>query len=1688
MPNHDETKAGVQDDQVSCGAQDALSHWMRIPEAWAALSGLPHADAEGIRSPYDLAAFCAARRAGSAIPQPTWDDAVALDRQAPADFSDVMSMASALRAGMEAGRTAEVAHVVSAKPELWRSPLALAWPTLPHPADMAKALISLGGPTSVSLLANAVLASGPSAEAAATLRNLLADDAPKALASLIETGEHALASALADSLPREEGQTSTTSDARLEAAIRAQAQGDLPLARQTLISGWDHAIEMGATFGDRLADVAIAQGDPVSACEALKRALLLQPTRERRARVAALLAETGRTVEAQEWLAEAPETTTEHIAAAVVTLANGDHRQAATHVSHAVAGLASETAVSATWLRRLASVSQKLEQSHMAIPALGRLARLRPEDADVRASLARHLLAAGDADAAATHALAVRGMLPDSDDARRLLARSLHAAGKPDLALAQWSELADPAPEDRLQAGECALSAGKPEEATQIARSVLLSAPGSPAALTMLGRSLAACGRPAEALEHLQAACAANPRQPAAWTAIAECQASSGDLQASGNTLAAAVQAAPGDGGLWHAYATWLRKEGRTSEALEAAAKSVSGTDVPMEWRREYGMLLTDMGHSDQAVDILREALASDPASWPARHALAEALLASGQTPEAAAVVESLDAGAEPAALAFAGRVLSAHASATHDAILARRALSFLEHGSQDGPSPEIELWMAKALEACGDLEPAFTRYHCALDGATGLKPEDHCEASLGLARCAIALRRAPVAIHALESAVQAHGNCPELDIALSVAYAAAGQHRRSLEAAQRATEVAPGEASLRQLTQAASLAGETATALEAVHRLVSLEPTNPHVWLTLAELSAQSKDAPRARHALATGIRCAGEDASAWSQASDLLMRNARPASAQRALRRALACSPRDPNLVHQMAEVSQHAGDNTTAQRAWIRYGELRNNDADSLKLAARSLSLLGHRAIAIGLWQRAVSLDPHDPDAQSDLARAYLTEGDTARALALYRSITSACDANTGLALEAGAAELHYGSPDAAVELFRSVTEQAPQEAAAWQGLGEGLLMLSRPHEARPALEAAYRLDPARVQTMAALSIAALDTGDAPVAAAIYQSAQRHACENAPAAALLARAAIALLQWDEALPALDQLNAAAPSLASLRASVEIRLRLADAGWIFKIVGASTHAPASERVPESAATEVEALLDKLTGVAPSWEAARLRQRSRVTFGDSDPFAIFDSARSDPSGETLEGLAIACLRKGRAQEALSLVGPGTTAPAGRWEHLITGIACAALGRPEEARQAFHEACSDAALRPLASYLSARTYLGQADVEAFAAHASNALVEWSDEPAWHFELANAYLQLGQLDAALPHLHQAAQLQPQVGDYALALARTAQQLGDLAGAQSAYARAVECSPSDGQMWKEAGLCALANSDPTTARDWFDTARRLLPGDVETLVGSARADLALDDARLAHQHVQAAYHLAPDNPEVLQVLGQVFAQQGKLDRALQSFDQALRRAGDPLPVHVARSRLLVQIGRPEQAVTALKAAIADTPDSDSAWAALADIEGAAGRLPEALDACGRAVQLAPRNPAHRLQLGQLCRKSGQLDRALDELLRAQSAGRTDGKLSFEIGRVYEDRREFKRSLDAYQRVIDLDPAHREAHYRAGLVLKQIKAYPQAGKMLKRAVELNPKDPEALHQLAAVRALELVHGGIAQQVVAP
>jgi tetratricopeptide (TPR) repeat protein len=254
------------------------------------------------------------------------------------------------------------------------------------------------------------------------------------------------------------------------------------------------------------------------------------------------------------------------------------------------------------------------------------------------------------------------------------------------------------------------------------------------------------------------------------------------------------------------------------------------------------------------------------------------------------------------------------------------------------------------------------------------------------------------------------------------------------------------------------------------------------------------------------------------------------------------------------------------------------------------------------------------------------------------------------------------------------------------------------------------------------------------------------------------------------------------------------------------------------------------------------------------------------------------------------------------------------------------------------------------------------------------------------------------------------------------------------------------------------------------------------------MALGKGREAADRARSAARLAPDDPLILLGLGEILVGQGKLDRALEAYDRALAHAEHPLPVQLARCRLLSRLGKPAEAAAALEELSAQGPENEQIWGALAEAREAAGDDEAAIEAATRAARFAPRNPAHHLALARLSRKAGQLDRALDEVHQAQVLDPTEPAIFLELGAIYEGRRETNEALQSYQRAIALNQRSPEAHFRAGVILKGLKSYTQAARMFRRAVDLNPKDAAAAHQLAAVRALELVHGGNLQSAVHP
>ena len=422
---------------------------------------------------------------------------------------------------------------------------------------------------------------------------------------------------------------------------------------------------------------------------------------------------------------------------------------------------------------------------------------------------------------------------------------------------------------------------------------------------------------------------------------------------------------------------------------------------------------------------------------------------------------------------------------------------------------------------------------------------------------------------------------------------------------------------------------------------------------------------------------------------------------------------------------------------------------------------------------------------------------------------------------------------------------------------------------------------------------------------------------------------------------------------------------------------------------------------------------------------------------------------------------------------------MLAGLCHRSMGNLELARQAFEAASFDPSLFPLARALTAMIDDPSTGQTLAIPPLNEAVAAWPNESGWHLMLANLYIDHEQLDSALPHLQHAADLDPENGDAWLALARALRDAGHPDEAQQAYEQVVRLLPGLGQVWKEAGSLALARSDYDRAATWFARAQAVGPSDVEALTGAARADLGLGRLSAARTKAQLALEQSLESPIALQCLAEVLALEGDVDQALAMLERAAVRSDRPAPITALRARLLTEHGRADQAVTDLQRSLEETSD-DSLWAALADALASIGRFDEALQAGSEAARMAPRSAPHRIRLGRISRQAGYLDRAIDELAQAEALS-SSAELAMEQGQVFEERREFDRALQAYQHAVELKPGLAPAYLRAGWVYRTLKAYPQAARMFKRAVELAPEDASALHQLAAVHALQLVHGGL-------
>jgi tetratricopeptide (TPR) repeat protein len=122
------------------------------------------------------------------------------------------------------------------------------------------------------------------------------------------------------------------------------------------------------------------------------------------------------------------------------------------------------------------------------------------------------------------------------------------------------------------------------------------------------------------------------------------------------------------------------------------------------------------------------------------------------------------------------------------------------------------------------------------------------------------------------------------------------------------------------------------------------------------------------------------------------------------------------------------------------------------------------------------------PADAAQKSSQAKRALLSGHYAEAVELYRELVREMPGEPGLHLDLGLALEKAGQPTAAIPELESVTRAQPKMASGWFLLGLAYAQLNRPREAIGPLRRALRLDPSNSQALLELADGELGSGDA------------------------------------------------------------------------------------------------------------------------------------------------------------------------------------------------------------------------------------------------------------------------------------------------------------------------------------------------------------------------------------------------------------------------------------------------------------------------------------------------------------------------------------------------------------------------------------------------------------------------------
>jgi tetratricopeptide (TPR) repeat protein len=1670
----------------------AIMRLRRVPEVWRALHAvdflgyvMEHPE-EITWTPGAIADCCLLYN--QSHPTKTEGEVRDQSAQALADLFD-LAMATHDLAKKINSSPEDVVYEFQAKPMAWSSQLCCVWPLIDQPASLIEQILNLQDRLTTRLLLSALRANYATTDLIDVLQgnsHYLSHYIPE----LVKVGEKELVLFIADQLADPSGSLNGEAESQ-HTQMYAYAQavgGNYEGAHASLSAAWNAATESTASVADRLADVARLEGNKAVELEARRQAMDKATTPIRRAALARSLVENNQPYDACQLVAKA-EGTEERIAYGMAALQQGLQTEAITALTQAKTEAIQLEFSDTEWLGWMAEGLRACGSFSDTIETKTYMSSILPHDATLELELAELWEQAGDPSTAVIHAEIALAISPGSAEARKLLAHNLRLQGEVDQALGFFKQVVEQDKDARFEYCECALEAHQSELASEIAATLVEENPDSAQAQMLLAGAKQLQGEHELAHSAIARAIELSPSEVEPRLVLADLQSASGEFDAAGETLLQAIQIAPQSGKAHFARAQWLAAQDRFHEASEYSAKAIDLDPINTSWMVDHAQLLAKKGDQKGARTQLEQALALQPMNWSVRYSLALILEGSGDLEKAVELVSAPPTELDSSSSIDVGRILI-KSGVCGDSDAVKKGIDLLNVAQVDPEKNADHLyWSARANEVLGNHATSANFYEKYLGEYEHL-PEHHTlDAVLGYSRVSLAQAKPDQAIAFLQANRDKFPASMEVVQLLAEAHLANGNGQQAHKIAEEAIELNPASIDARRLlSKTAEALGDVRSAIDAEQEILAQQPDNGANWQRIAKLYSVIKDISAARTHLARAIQIDRRDADSLHRLANLSGDFGLPDTRIRLMKRAGSMTPDNVTIQRDLAEISEQSGDFDTAFTAWMRCVNENPNDPKLVKRAARAVSKAGRIPTAIELWMQALELNPEDIESLMALAEAYEMQGDPQASLHYYQQLLDLDAKDPEILTAIARAHMHYGDRGKAQSLFERTLNYSPDHVGIQLVQIEAALQSGDGQKALAIAESVITQTPPDAYTLGLAALSAIMVGDVQRAKAGLDEALHEAHLPSRATQVLINVSAALGEWRVHSALLSGMNEITTGSNALeRTALRVVLRARDLEWIHsQLLNVRANKPDVEFINQYLQT-------------------KLVDRSKMIQSDEhylEPYIHWHALHEAPTAaleshldrlshaekqEFVQAAVIGFLKANRPSKALSLLDEYT--PSGIYQAyhaLLTSIACMHTDQTARAKDSAEFAARSIETRACASYIQGKQASNASEVEEAITAFNAALAIWPDESVWHAELARIYALSDRHEAALPHLQQAVELDPHSTDHLIALGRAYRSSGEWSQAEVIYARCLQDNPSSAQVWKEAGEVALSNGNASQAESWFERACSLAPSDAVCLIGSARAALQMGQNKNAIERAQSAYKLAPNEPQVLTGFGDILSNQGKTEKAIQAYDRAIKiSAGDP-QIQLARSRLLLKSGQYTDAINDIRNVINTTHEDPAAWELLADAYECGSQLDEALIAINRALEIAPRSGAYRLAQGRIYRKVGQLDQALKVLRALELDEPENGNLPGELGKVYEARRETDAALEAYLRAVALNEQDIDSCMQAGLILKGIKSYEHAAEMFERVVTSRPNDAKALHQLAAVRALQLVHGGIETQVV--